>query len=94
VSRSRRDGSGKRAQVIEPGSAFLRAKSQRSIPASQTGASPAGSGTPAGISADCVSGPSSARWNEHSSVRIAPALWRATTRRVVKERPLRTRSTS
>ena len=52
-----------------------------------------GSGT-FGIEIVCTSMDSDGRWNEHSALRIAPIAWRATTRRVRKDRPLRMRSTS
>ena len=37
---------------------------------------------------------SSVTWNEQDRLRIAPSDWRATTRRVVNDRPVRIRSTS
>ena len=48
---------------------------------------------PVSSTADWFCGPSSGTWNEQTRVRIEPALWRADTLRVVKERPSRMRST-
>ena len=42
----------------------------------------------------CTSWPASSTWNESDIVRITPTDWRATTRRVTNDRPLRMRSTS
>jgi hypothetical protein len=51
-------------------------------------------GAVGGISAVWISGPPSSTWYEAVISRITPVDWRAVTRRVRNERPLRTRSTS
>ncbi len=51
-----------------------------------------GSGT-SGIGSPC-SKPSSTVWNDADRLKIALPCWTATTRRVVKDRPSRMRSTS
>ena len=51
-----------------------------------------GSGSPLGPGT-CQSSPASLTWNDASSVKIGPPDWLAVTRRVVKERPSRVRST-
>ena len=66
-------------------------RSKRSVHASSRPASgPATSGMGTLVS----DGPSAGVVNEASRFRIAPMAWRATTRRVVKDAPLRRRSTS
>ncbi len=42
----------------------------------------------------CTSAPASTTWNEAVIVRMMPTPWRAVTRRLVNDRPSRTRSTS
>jgi hypothetical protein len=46
------------------------------------------------MAAVCTSGPGSSTWYDAARLRITPTDWRAVTRRVQKDRPLRTRSTS
>ena len=53
-----------------------------------------GSGTPAGNRTVSMSEPSSGTWKDASRFKMAPVAWRATTRRVQNDRPLRKRSTS
>ena len=53
-----------------------------------------GGGTKLGILAVWTSTSSSGTWKDASRLRMAPPDWRAATRRVLNERPLRSRSTS
>ena len=55
--------------------------------------SDSGSGTSVGGGSLC-SRPSWCSWNDADSAKIASPRWMASTRRVVKERPSRTRSVS
>ena len=53
-----------------------------------------GGGRSGGEATVSTSADSSGRWKLASRFRMAPTAWRATTRRVAKERPSRMRSTS
>ena len=58
------------------------------------GSSSSGAGMSGAIEIVSMSADSSACWYDASRFRIAPIAWRATTRRVQNDRPLRIRSTS
>lgn len=93
MARSPEGAPSTRTQVTVRPKSFNAVRRTRSPP-QPVSSTASGGGTSVGADIDCTSASGSVIWNAADRLRMAPFDWRATTRRVAKDRPLRIRSTS